>query len=195
MPTLSPRVQLVVGIALALLMAMTRGQHFATVNLPSASWAVFFLAGVFLRPRWVFPALFIEASLLDFAAIQWAGVSDWCVSPAYWLLLPAYGSLWFGGRLYAGWHRNEWVSLATLILTLVVSAFVCYLFSGGGFYYFSGRYPEPIFAEFVQRIGMYYPRYFASLALYVGIAAVLYAGACALFGHPRPLENPDERIG
>ena len=43
---LSPRAQLAVGIALAVLMAMTRGQHFASVNLPSASWAVFFLAGV-----------------------------------------------------------------------------------------------------------------------------------------------------
>jgi hypothetical protein len=173
---LTTRTQWAIGIALALLMAMTRGQHFATVNLPSASWAVFFLAGVLLRPRWVFPALFIEASLLDFAAIHWAGVSDWCMSPAYWALLPAYGSLWFGGRLYAGWHRDHPQSLAVLALIVLVSAFVCYLFSGGGFYFFSGRYPEPVFAEFVQRIGQYYPRYLGSLALYVGVAAVLYAG-------------------
>ena len=45
---LTPRTQLLIGLALALLMAMTRGQHFATLNLPSASWAVFFLAGVLL---------------------------------------------------------------------------------------------------------------------------------------------------
>ena len=85
---LAPRYQLLVGLALAALLAMTRGQHFASVNLPSASWAVFFLAGVLVRPKWVFPALFLEASLLDFAAIQWAGVSDWCMSPAYWMLVP-----------------------------------------------------------------------------------------------------------
>ena len=49
---LSTRNQLLIGLALAVLMAITRGHHFATVNLPSASWAVFFLAGVLLKPRW-----------------------------------------------------------------------------------------------------------------------------------------------
>lgn len=174
---LSPRTQLLIGIALAALMAMTRGQHFATLNLPSASWAVFLLAGVLLKPRWVFPALFIEASMLDFAAIQWAGVSDWCMSPAYWMLVPAYGSLWLGGRLYAGWHSDRLSSLALLAATVAVSALVCYLFSGGGFLFFSGRYPEPTLALLAERIAFYYPRYLGSLALYVGLAALLYVGA------------------
>ena len=49
MPVLSTRTQVLIGIALALLLAITRGNHFATLNLPSASWAVFFLAGVLLR--------------------------------------------------------------------------------------------------------------------------------------------------
>ena len=176
---LSPRTQLLIGIALAALMAMTRGQHFATLNLPSASWAVFLLAGVLLKPRWVFPALFIEASALDFAAIQWAGVSDWCMSPAYWMLVPAYGSLWLGGRLYAGWQRDRLSSLALLAATVAVSALVCYLFSGGGFLFFSGRYPEPTLALLADRIALYYPRYLGSLALYVGLAALLYVGACS----------------
>lgn len=182
MLNLSPRSQLIVGVALALLMAMTRGHHFATLNLPSASWAVFFLAGVLLRPRWVFPALFLEASLFDFVAIGWMGVSDWCLSPAYWLLVPAYGSLWLGGRIFAALQRDsldKLDSLAGLGLAVVASAFVCYLFSGGGFYFFSGRYPEPAFAEFVQRLLAYYPRNLGNLALYVGLAAAIYAGFAA----------------
>lgn len=173
---LAPRYQLLVSLALAALLAMTRGQHFASVNLPSASWAVFFLAGVLVRPKWVFPALFLEASLLDFAAIQWAGVSDWCMSPAYWMLVPAYGSLWLGGRLYARLHRDHFSSLATLALCVMASVFVCYLFSGGGFLYFSGRYHEPTLALLVERIATYYPRYLSSLALYVGVAALLFIG-------------------
>ena len=176
MINLAPRHQLLTGIALIALMAMTRGQHFASVNLPSASWAVFFLAGVLLRPKWIFAVLFLEASLLDFAAIQWAGVSDWCMSPAYWALVPAYGSLWLGGRLYAGWHRDQLSSLARLALCVMASAFVCYLFSGGGFLYFSGRYPEPSLALLAERVGRYYPRYLANLALYVGTAAGLFVG-------------------
>lgn len=179
---LSPRMQLLIGLALAALLAMTRGHHFASVNLPSASWAVFFLAGMLLTPRWVFPALFIEASLLDFAAIQWAGVSDWCMSPAYWLLVPAYGALWLGGRLYAGWHRDSLSSLALLVATVALSAFVAYLLSGGGFLYFSGRYPEPSLALLVERIAVYYPRYLGSLALYVGLAALLYGGVRGVVG-------------
>ncbi|GLK59420.1 hypothetical protein ACFS3C_16915 [Azotobacter vinelandii] len=173
MLNLSSRSQLIVGALLALLMAVTRGHHFATLDLPSASWAVFFLAGVLLRPRWAFPALFLEASLLDFVAIGWMGASDWCLSPAYWLLVPAYGSLWLGGRLYARLQRD---SLVALGLAVVFGAFVCYLFSGGGFYFFSGRYAEPTFAGFVQRLIAYYPRNLAGLALYVGLAALLYAG-------------------
>ncbi len=182
---LTPRTQLLIGLALALLMAMTRGQHFSTLNLPSASWAVFFLAGVLLKPRWVFAGLFVEASLLDFAAIQWAGVSAWCMSPAYWMLLPAYASLWLGGRLYAGWQRDRASSLALLAATVAVSALVCYLFSGGGFLFFSGRYPEPTLALLAERIGLYYPRYLGSLALYVGLAALLYSAARACSFAPR----------
>lgn len=173
---LSPRAQLAVGITLMALMAMTRGQHFASVNLPSASWAVFFLAGVLLAPRWVFPGLFVEASLLDFAAIEWSGVSSYCLSPAYWMLVPAYGSLWFGGRIYARLHRDHASSLATLAGCVMLSAFVCYLFSGGGFLFFSGRYPDPSLAQLIERIGIYYPRYLATLALYVGTAAALFIG-------------------
>lgn len=173
---LSPRGQLAIGIALMALMAMTRGQHFASVNLPSASWAVFFLAGVLLAPRWVFPALFVEASLLDFAAIEWSGVSSYCMSPAYWLLVPAYGSLWLGGRIYARLHRDRLISLAVLAGSVMLSAFVCYLFSGGGFLFFSGRYTDPNLAQLVERIGIYYPRYLGTLAFYVGTAAVMFIG-------------------
>jgi len=173
---LTPRAQWAVGLALVALMAMTRGQHFASVNLPSASWAVFFLAGVLLAPRWVFPALFVEASLLDFAAIQFSGVGSYCVSPAYWMLVLAYGSLWFGGRVYARLHRDRLSSLVVLAGCVMLSAFVCYLFSGGGFLFFSGRYPDPSLAQLAERIARYYPRYLGTLAFYVATAAVLFVG-------------------
>lgn len=176
MLALSSRRQLATGLGLAALLAMTRGHHFAPLDLPSASWAVFFLAGALLRPRWVFPALILEAALLDWVAIGWQGVSSWCVTPAYWLLVPAYGSLWLGGRLYAGWHRERPATLATLALCVTLSAFVCYLLSGGGFLYFSGRYPQPSLTLLAEHIATYYPRYLQSLALYVGLAALLYAG-------------------
>ncbi|EKM96541.1 hypothetical protein C211_07232 [Stutzerimonas degradans] len=127
MHVLSTRAQLAIGVALILLLAMTRGQHFASVeNLPSASWSIFFLAGFYLRPRAMFALLFAEASVLDFASLASGTISDWCLSPAYWALVPAYGSLWLAGRLFAGWQRGDLRSLALLVPTLVAAAFVAY---------------------------------------------------------------------
>ncbi len=56
------------------------------------------------------------------------------------------------------------------------AAFVAYLFSGGGFYFFSGRYPEPTLAGFLARIAQYVPRHLGNLAFYVGTALVLHVG-------------------
>ncbi|MGK9064406.1 hypothetical protein [Stutzerimonas chloritidismutans] len=173
---LSPRAQMAVGVALVALMAMTRGQHLASVNLPSASWAVFFLAGALLAPRWVFPGLFVEASLLDLASMGWEVAGSYCMSPSYWMLLPAYGALWWGGRTYARLHQPHWRSLAVLAACMAASAFVCYLFSGGGFLFFSGRYEEPSLALLVERIVHYYPRNLGTMAAYVGMAALLFVG-------------------
>lgn len=182
MPVLSTRNQLFIGLLLALLMAVTRGQHFASVNLPSASWAVFFLAGMLLRPRWVFPALFALATVLDYSMVAMGSVDNWCTSPAYWVLVPAYGALWLGGRLYAGWHRDRFSSLAVLVLSVLVAAFICHLLSSGGFYFLSGRYAEPTLAGFLPRIGHYYPRFLSNMALYIGVATALYIGWRAALG-------------
>lgn len=176
MPMLSRQLHLLVGLALATLMVATRGQHFASVDaLPSASWAVFFLAGVFLRPLWAFAALFALASALDLASLQSGTISDWCMSPSYWALVPAYGALWGAGRIYARHHRDHVATLLPLGLCLIGGASLAYLCSGGGFYFFSGRYPDPTLAGFLPRIAQYLPRNLGNLAIYVGFASCLYA--------------------
>lgn len=160
---------------LALLMAATRGQHFASVDaLPSASWAVFFLAGALLPSRWMFGALFALATLLDFGSLAAGTITDWCTSPAYWVLLPAYASLWFGGRVYARVHRDEWRTVARLAVVLVATAVVAYAWSKGGFYFLSGRYPEPTWAGFVARIPQYFPQALGVLAGYAGVGIALH---------------------
>lgn len=171
---LSRRSQVAIGIVLVLLVAMTRGSHFSLVNLPSASWAVFFLAGVLLKPRWIFPLFFLQTTFMDIMSVGWINAGHHCMTVAYWMLLPAYGALWFGGRLYARWHREQLSSLLVLIPTLLSSALVCQLFSSGGFYFFSGRYDNPTFAGMLERIAHYYPQYLSSMALYVGAATLVY---------------------
>ncbi len=175
MLTLSTRNQIVIGLVLALLITVTRGHHFATLeHLPGASWAVFFLAGVYLRSVWVLPGLLVLTWLLDFAAFAWSGTSGFCLTPAYVFLLPAYGALWFAGRWYAGQHRFAWRTFIPLSLSVLVGATICELFSSGGFYFFSGRFTEPTFAEFGARLLKYFPPYLQSLAFYVGIAVVVH---------------------
>lgn len=185
MLTLPARHQLLIGIALAAMLIATRGQHFATLHsLPGASWAVFFLAGVYLRPAWTFPALFALVWALDFAPHLASGASlaeilgggqAFCLTPAYFFLLPAYGALWLAGRWYAARHRFAWPTLVPLAAALFAGAAVCELFSSGGFYFFSGRFPEPTLVEFAARVAKYFPAYLGSAAFYVGIAAAVHA--------------------
>jgi uncharacterized membrane-anchored protein YitT (DUF2179 family) len=173
--SLSRQHQLIVGALLVMLMVVTRGHHFASVSaLPSASWAVFFLAGFYLSSRLIFPALLGLAAALDFSAIFWGGVSSYCVSPAYGFLLPAYGSLWLAGRWYASKYQFSVTSALLLAASVILAAAVATGFSSGGFYWFSGRYTEPTFVEFGQRFIQYFPKYLGTLSFYVAVAAVVH---------------------
>jgi len=176
MLTLSARNQIVIGCILMLLMIATRGQHFAALHsLPGASWAVFFLAGIYLRTVWSLPGLLVLTWVLDFAAYTWdGGTSRFCITPAYVFLLPAYSSLWLAGRWYAQGYRFEWRTLLPLVAAMLVGAVFCELFSSGGFYFFSGRYAEPTFTEFGAQLLKYFPSYLQSLAFYVGTTAVVH---------------------
>ncbi len=170
-----PRSALAIGLTLALLLAATRSHHFATaLHLPDASWAVFFLAGFYLRPVWMFPALVALAGVSDYVTIAWFGVSDFCVSPAYGLLLPAYGALWLAGRWYAGRHRFALSTLIPLAGSVVIGAAVCEIISSGGFYFFSGRFVETSLLELGLRLAKYFPSSMVSLALWMGIAIVAH---------------------
>lgn len=167
--------QLLIAAALIALMIVTRGHHFVSINfLPSASWAVFFLAGLYLSRRFWFPILLGLALTLDLIAVTWGGVSNFCVSPAYGFLLPAYGSLWLAGRWYAGKYQFNWMTLLPLAASVIAAAAVATAFSGGGFYWFSGRYPDPNMAEYLQRFVQYFPKYLGTLSFYVAVAAIVH---------------------
>lgn len=172
-------------LGLALLMVATRSHHFAGMtHLPDASWAVFFLAGFYLRPGWAFAALLGLAVVSDYLAIAGFGVDDFCLSAAYAFLLPAYGALSYAGRRFAGFYRFQWSTVPRLAGFALAGAAAAELLSSGGFYFFSGRFADPAWSEFVTRLGWYFPGNLESLALYLGAAAVAHgllnlAGAAA----------------
>lgn len=172
---LNLRNQVFVGVSLVVLMVVTRGHYTAPLfHLQDASWAVFFLAGVYVRPKWVFLMLCGVAVLIDWIAISWGGVSSFCVTPAYTMLLPAFASLWLGGRWFARHYYETPTSLLYLALVALTSALLAEIFSSGGFYFLGGRFAEPTFAVFLHRTLVYFPNMLSSMTLYLGFAVLVH---------------------
>jgi hypothetical protein len=180
--------RLAIFLGLALVMGVTRFHpsllHHA---LWDASWGVFFLAGFWLRGqvRWAFPLLMAEAVLVDYLVISGQGIDFWshyCVSPAYWFLVPSYSALWLGGSWLA--KRQQGLGLRTLGLgagALLVAEGVCYLVSNGSFYWISASVPLPrSTASWFANLGDWYLPFLAGTAVYVALGALLHVLATQL---------------
>lgn len=175
MKLLSQRPMLI-GLFLVVLMASTRMHHFGSaLHLPDASLAVFLLAGLFIASPLLFAGLLLEAGALDYVAITHLGVSDWCVTSAYWFLIPTYAVLWYAGRFYARIHQHNLRSLGIFSGISVAALSVAFFISNGAFYWFSGRYTNTNVTEYLARAAEYYAPYMTGGLLYLACAAALYA--------------------
>ena len=166
---------------LAALMAATRINHFAPV--PDASWAVFFLGGAYLATwtRWAFPLLMALAVAVDYLVISRSGVSFWqhyCVSAAYWFLVPAYFAMWAGGMwLRRGGIASDLRTLGRGAVALVASVAACQLIAQGSFYWVSASVADPTIAGWWQNYAQWLLPYMQTAAMYVGGAAVVHVAA------------------
>ena len=136
---------------------------------------------MYVRALWIVPALIAASVVIDYVAITWGGGSDFCVSPAYWLLIPAYAVLFAGGRFYARGHRLSVMGLLRLTGVALAVVVVAELLTSGGFYFFSGRFAEPTLAGFIPRFEQYFPRMLGAFALYLGAAAAVHVALAASF--------------
>jgi len=169
-----PNPSLLIAVLLAGLMALTRYHHFgSSAFLPDASFAVFLLAGFYLRSPWWLALFMAEAALIDSVTIS-GGVSSFCVTPAYAFLIPTYGVLWLAGRVYGRWHRWAWATLVPLAAVVLVSAVTAFLISSGSFYLFSGYFAEMSGPEYAGRVTRYFLPYLTSACLYVALAAMIH---------------------
>ena len=156
------------AIALMILMAATRFHHFGdTISLPDASLAVFFLAGLNFGGIALFATLVLEAGLIDYIAITQFSVSDFCISPAYVFLIPAYAAVWFGGRFSASFFTQSFSHLTVKFLLLVVSISLAYLISNGSFYLLSDKFSDLSWVDYTSRFMQYYPSYLKYSVFYV----------------------------
>ncbi len=162
--------------SLALLMAATRFNHFGSaISLPDASYAVFFLGGLYLAgfsrvSAAAFIVLIAEAGAIDFYATSVQGVSDWCMTTAYWFLIPTYGSLWWVGRWFAARNSMQGKVLIGLLPAAWAASSFAFVFSNATFYLFSGRYAEMGALEYASRVAQYYVSYVSVAMLYIACA-------------------------
>lgn len=163
--------EVAIACVIAALMAATRFHHFGSaLHLPDASLAVFFLGGLYLRRPLAFGAYAALAALIDYLAIAHAGVSDWCVTPAYAFLLPAYACLWWAGVWCSRHERHGWRRYPRLAGALLVATVLAFFISNASFYGLSGYFGELSLAEYAARVAKYFPSYLASAVAYVAAA-------------------------
>jgi hypothetical protein len=156
-------------ILLIACMIATRFKHFGdAMHLPDASMAVLFIGGVYLRRHLAFAGFVTLAVLVDWVSVSYAGVSAFCITPAYAFLLPAYAVLWYGGRA-SGMSRSFFGTLALGF----VAASISFAISNGGFYWLGGRYANPNVAEYVARLWQWGPLFVRTTMAYIVVALLV----------------------
>jgi hypothetical protein len=169
--------------ALAAIMLATRTHSLSQfVHLPDTSWASFFVAGYAIRSRHGFPALFGLGFAIDLVMIRLLGTPDFCFTPAYAMLVPAYGTMWLAGRWARGALTPVVASLPALLALVCGATFVAEILSSGGFYFLGGRFADPTLAGFWPRLIRYLPLTLEATLIWTGVAVL--AQALMLRGTP-----------
>lgn len=154
-------------VLLMALMAATRFGHFGNaVDLPDASLAVFFAAGLWLGGRYLFAALVAEAVMIDYVAISQFAVSDFCISPAYAFLLVCYAVMWLGGRYCRQLSLLTTANSLKQLLVLASATSLAFLISNGSFFWLAEQVSNKSWAHYVDNFAQYYPAYFSVTVLY-----------------------------
>lgn len=150
---------------LALVMAATRVSHFGTSELlPDASLAVFLLGGLLLGGWQCFALLFAAAFGADVLSAQTAEEAGWCLTPAYWGLLPTYAVLWLAGGWLGKQNGPSFVRDAAVSVTAIALAFVI---SNATWFAFSNTLGGMNAADYTLAVAKYFPPYLGSAMLYL----------------------------
>jgi len=185
------RFELSVFGIIALIMLATRSHSLSQlIHVPDTSLASFFVLGFFVPRILGFAALFLLGFVIDVTVINWFGQSDFCFTPAYWMLVPAYGVMWAAGRLAQSWLGTQGRVLPGMTALLASAAFVSDLLSSGGFYFLGGRFVDPTVTEFLPRIGRYFPTTLWATLGWSGLAAAAFALLFSVRPELRPAARP-----
>ncbi len=166
---------------MAISMLATRYHHFSSaLHLADTSWAVFFLAGLWLRQLRVLGGLLVLAVAIDLGSVWLDGAAmASCFSPAYPGVLAAYTALWGAGRLagkrLTGGSEGTLAELAWVAPALLAGSVIAFGISNATFYAFSGQFEAMAAFEYAQRTLPYLGGYLTSAAIYSVIALAAMA--------------------
>lgn len=162
------------ALPLLAIIFLTRTNHFGSaVNLPDATLAVLFFGGLMLMNlRWVALAI-IAAFGMDFYALGFAGVADYCMSLGYWGLIPTYALVWGAGR-WLGKQAKPFAVPRYIALSWFAMS-VAFVVSNGFWYVFSDKVATLNIIEFSERVAQYYTPYVSYTLMYLGLAWVIHA--------------------
>lgn len=161
---------------LTLLMLATRTHHFSSLNhLPSASIAVFFLAGMYLRNVKSFWFFYVLSITIDLASSYYRGQFGDCITVSYPALFFSYGVMFTIG-LYAkpNWESTAWkLNIVKVAIALLVASSIAFFISNGSYYTLSGKFPVLSWAEYTTRVDKYFFKSISNPIFYVVSAIVI----------------------
>jgi hypothetical protein len=165
---------ILMSLVLIALILLTRTNHFGSnVYLPDATLAVLLFGGLMaMNYRW-FGLAMVAAVGMDFYALGFAGVSDYCMSLGYWGLIPTYAMVWGAGRWLAK-QKNPF-ALTGLFATSWLAISMAFVISNAFWYAFSDKVATLSVMEFSQRVAQYYVPYVSYAIMYLGFALVIHA--------------------
>lgn len=161
---------------LTLLMLATRTHHFSSLtNLPSASIAIFFLAGMYLRNMKAFWFFYVLSITIDLASSYARGQFGDCITVSYPALVFSYGVM-FSIGYYAkpNWKDNTWsINVAKVAIALFIASAIAFFISNGSYYTLSGKFPDLSWAQYTTRVDKYFFKSISNPIFYVVSAIVI----------------------
>ena len=160
---------------LTLLMLATRTHHFPSLNnLPSASIAIFFLAGMYLRNMKAFWFFYVLSIAIDLGSSYYRGSFGDCITTSYPALVLSYAAMFTAGYFTKpDWQQNALlINLAKVAIALFIASSIAFLISNGSYYLLSGKF-DVSWAEYTARVDKYYFKSISNPIFYVVSAIVI----------------------
>lgn len=167
--------QWVIVSALLLMMLVTR-PHMLN-HLQDASWAIFLLLGFYIRSHIAFIGFMVTAIVIDLAVVEYTQIDNYCMTPAYPFIIPAYAVLWGAGRWLAGQHQSHGSYRKTLIqgtLAAVLAITICFGITNIGFYWFSEHFEDMSLSAYAADVAKYLVAFMQTTFFYLTVAVIMH---------------------